>query len=257
MPLTFPAHQAPVLPLKLWKPRWFDGTALVIGSGSPDLFNAFVRFELFDSHEWAGVGVAVLFTIVYAMLFRRYGADGLFGSLPDFGRLRLRHYRVLGRGHPRLLITVLSSFLGVISHVVVDSFTHRWRFGSTMLGLNDIVFDGPFGQMSEARILQYIGHSLGSVVGVILFVIVVSDRHLGEWYGTETIAKARSAPTHLHAGRTTGLIVGAACALGVLWASYNRQHSRSPSACAWYSVFSSPEWRTAARLVGATTSQAR
>lgn len=30
MPLTFPAHQAPVLPLKLWRPPWFDATACSI-----------------------------------------------------------------------------------------------------------------------------------------------------------------------------------------------------------------------------------
>jgi len=38
MPFTFLSHQAPVLPLKIAAPRWFDGTALVLGSMAPDLF---------------------------------------------------------------------------------------------------------------------------------------------------------------------------------------------------------------------------
>ncbi len=37
MPLPLLAHQAPVLPLKLWRPRDWNGTALVLGSVAPDL----------------------------------------------------------------------------------------------------------------------------------------------------------------------------------------------------------------------------
>lgn len=37
MPATFPAHPAAVLPLKLWRPTWFDGVALAVGSMAPDL----------------------------------------------------------------------------------------------------------------------------------------------------------------------------------------------------------------------------
>jgi hypothetical protein len=36
MPLTFPSHAAAVVPLKLWRRRWFDGVALVIGSAAPN-----------------------------------------------------------------------------------------------------------------------------------------------------------------------------------------------------------------------------
>jgi hypothetical protein len=37
MPATFPAHPAAVLSLKLWRPAWFDGVALTLGSMAPDL----------------------------------------------------------------------------------------------------------------------------------------------------------------------------------------------------------------------------
>ena len=40
MPATFPSHAAAVLPLKLWRPRWFDGVALVVGSMAPDTHSA-------------------------------------------------------------------------------------------------------------------------------------------------------------------------------------------------------------------------
>lgn len=37
LPLPLFAHQAPVLPLKLWRPAAWNGTALVLGSIAPDL----------------------------------------------------------------------------------------------------------------------------------------------------------------------------------------------------------------------------
>ncbi len=37
MPLTFPSHPVAVIPLKLWRPTWFDGVALVLGSMAPDI----------------------------------------------------------------------------------------------------------------------------------------------------------------------------------------------------------------------------
>ena len=218
MPLTFPAHQAAVVPLKLWRPRWFDGIALVVGSGSPDLFNALVSIETFDSHHWDGVQVAVAFTIVYSILLRRFAIDGLFGAMPDLGPLKARSYRVLAQGRPRLLVTAFSAFVGVMSHVVIDSFTHAHRIGSNLLGISDPLVDLPLvGPVSGAKILQYFGHSFGSLVGVILFVLVVSRRHLGEWYGTDSIVAARRAP--VRRGARTRLIIGSAGALigGFVW----------------------------------------
>ena len=151
MPLTFPAHQVAVLPLKLWRPRWFDGTALVIGAGSPDLFSGLTKIVGFDSHHWDGVMWAVPFTIIYATLLRRFAADGLFGSLPDMWLLKTRSYRVLRHGRPRLLVTVLSAFIGVMSHITLDSFTHPYRWGSNLLRLNDIALQTPLGGVTQAR----------------------------------------------------------------------------------------------------------
>ena len=213
MPLTFPAHQAAILPLKLWRPRWFDGTALVVGAGSPDLFNAFAPIDTFDSHSMSGVALAIPFTVIYAILLRRFAADGLFGSLPDLHPLRLRNYRVLQHGRPRLMITVWSALLGVWSHVIVDSFTHVDRWGANLLGLNDMVT----GTFSQARILQYLGHTLGSAVGVLLFVAVVSKRHLGEWYGVDQVVRARNTPIRAHAGTRTLITSAISLGIGLLW----------------------------------------
>ena len=79
MPLTFPAHQAVVVPLKLWRPRWFDGVALVVGAGSPDLLYAFGNADSLESHGPSGIFVGVAFAFTYSVLLRRYAIDGLFG----------------------------------------------------------------------------------------------------------------------------------------------------------------------------------
>ena len=218
VPLTFPAHQAAVLPLKLWRPRWFDGVALVVGSGSPDLFNALSSADTFQSHHLDGVVVAVMFTIVYSILLRRFAIYGLFGAMPDLGPLQAKSYRVLGQGRPRPLVTTLSAFIGVASHVFVDSFTHSGRLGANLLGLSDVVSEAPVvGDMSGARILQYLGHTVGSLIGVLLFVMVVSRRHLGEWYGTEEIARARRAPVRRGARTRLYSLVGIALVGGAWW----------------------------------------
>ncbi len=217
MPLTFPAHQAAVLPLKLWRPRWFDGTALVVGSGAPDLFNAFGFIDTLDSHHWDGVALAVPFTIIYSVLLRRYAVDGLFGSLPDFGPLKARSYRVLKQGRPRLLVTTLSAFIGVMSHVVWDSFTHSYRIGSNLLGLERTVFVGPEGPVSAAKFLQYLGHTVGSLIGIMMLVAVVSSRHLGEWYGKDVIAAARRAPIRDNARRRAAVVIAVFLFMGFVW----------------------------------------
>ena len=52
MPATVPSHQGVVLPLKLWRPQWFDGVALAVGAASPDVAKAFLQeFKTPFAHE--------------------------------------------------------------------------------------------------------------------------------------------------------------------------------------------------------------
>ena len=90
MPFTYFAHQAFVLPLKLARPRWFDGTALCIGSMAPDFAYAFEMLPFaFESHTiisqftWTlPVGIMRASWVVAAVLAlatlraRRYASAG-------------------------------------------------------------------------------------------------------------------------------------------------------------------------------------
>ena len=72
MPLTFPSHAAAVLPLKLWRPRWFDGVALVVGSAAPDFPYALDPYLKIHAHTWWGlVWFCIPVTIAVSWLVRR------------------------------------------------------------------------------------------------------------------------------------------------------------------------------------------
>lgn len=192
--MTFPAHQGLIVPVKLKWPTAIDGTALCIGAAAPDVAYALGPWLNAQSHTAVGVLVWSLpFTLIVTSLVRWRAASGIFAALPDAGRLQLRSYRVLGTRRPSAVVTVLSSLLGAGSHVLIDGFTHAGRFGANWLGLNDVLFTAPIrGDMTGARVLQYIGHFGGSVVFIAVLVIVASSGRLSVWYGDDAVAKARA-----------------------------------------------------------------
>ena len=168
MPATFPAHPAAVLPLKLWRPAWFDGVALVVGSMAPDLAYALdgsrlerpfpglpPLWEVAHSLPWFLVW-AVPVTVALCPLIRPSAAT-LASHLPALpprdsasrvlaalrrlvsGTLAvLRGYAFLGRG-PRWYITVSSAGIGALSHVLWD------RIALGPLDLASSVLGGIFG----------------------------------------------------------------------------------------------------------------
>src|SRR6185369_2971020 len=66
MPWIAPSHQAPVLPLKLWKPHLFSGLALCLGAAAPDLeFVLRIDYDWIISHTFAG---QIYFTVPLVLL---------------------------------------------------------------------------------------------------------------------------------------------------------------------------------------------
>ncbi|MFJ6199426.1 DUF4184 family protein [Micromonospora sp. NPDC092111] len=131
MPLTFPSHLAPVLPLKLWRPNWFDGVALCTGAVAPDVAYLLTgsRFELGARvHTLGGVLWWCLpVALVYAWVVRRVVA-GIAVHLPGRRLFGWPDHAALGAVRHPWQVTVCSALIGAVSHVVLDRVTHtdRW-----------------------------------------------------------------------------------------------------------------------------------
>lgn len=194
MPVTFFAHQAVVIPLKWARPRWFDGTALCIGSMAPDLAYALAFTPAsFPSHTWiATVLWSVPLTWLLTWLVRCRIAEPLGRQLPSPLGPELR---ALARSRPRWPITFSSAWLGVLSHLFVDGFTHPggWAF-DRFAWLSDPVLYLGVHPISSGRLLQYIGHSFGTAAGIALITTIVRRGLISRWHGPAALTAADPDP---------------------------------------------------------------
>jgi hypothetical protein len=198
MPLTFLSHQCPVVALKLARPRWFDGVALVIGSMAPDF-----------PYVLSGT----------AWEFDAHGPVGLvaFALLPSCGPLRLRDWRVLAARRPTAWITASSALLGAASHSLWDTFTHERRFGARLFPiLRERALTLGATPVSYARVLQYLGHVVGALVTLALLRHIAREGHVARWYGAAfTRLPQEPAPTR-HRALLAAVLAGCA-AVGCAW----------------------------------------
>jgi|WetSurMetagenome_2_1015567.scaffolds.fasta_scaffold84220_1 hypothetical protein len=129
MPFTL-SHPALVLPIRRYG---FVFSALVIGSMAPD-FSYFIPFtpDKGFTHTIPGILLfCIPISLIALLLFHNFLKEPLISLLPDNHRRRLLNYATGFTFLPkkRLFIILFSVFLGVISHVVWDSFTHVYGWG--------------------------------------------------------------------------------------------------------------------------------
>ncbi|MET7424992.1 DUF4184 family protein [Dactylosporangium sp. NPDC005555] len=153
MPLTFPSHPAAVLPLKVWRPRWFDGVALVAGSTAPDLAYALDGSGLPVwplSHQLPGLVVWCLPVTVAVVWLTRRAAPVLAAHLPG-----LAAFGALGRW-PAWPVTVSSALLGAASHLALDrvEFLLPWS-EYVMHALGALGFAAVVAHIGRRRLLRF------------------------------------------------------------------------------------------------------
>jgi hypothetical protein len=181
MPLTIPTHPVAVVPLKLWRPRWFDGVALVIGAIAPDLayaaygFGVSPRTHNLPALLWWSLPV----TVVLARLVR-WAAPAVAAHLP---RRRLGDYGVLGTVRHPWYVTACSALLGAFSHLAWDWVTHPGYL--PVLGRE--VWPGTpwWGLLSDAS------NVIGFVAGGWLIVRIGRSGLLRRWHGAPPRFAAR------------------------------------------------------------------
>ena len=124
-----PSHQAPVLPLKRWRPTWFSGLALVLGSLAPDLAFVLTLDENGAplSHTFAGLFlIAVPLVLAFHALATSLVFPWLLPRLPAGAPL---HLHALARSRTATdlrswLRVAASGLVGAATHVFIDGFTH-------------------------------------------------------------------------------------------------------------------------------------
>ncbi|GIF69226.1 hypothetical protein Ais01nite_72610 [Asanoa ishikariensis] len=170
--MTFPSHPAGILPLKLWRPRWWDGVALVLGSTTPDLAYLLDGSGLPVwpfSHQLVGLVFWCLpLTLLGCALVRR-AAPVVAAQLPAGGRFALRDYGALRfSGHP-WHVTAGSALVGAASHLVLDAGEQRFPA------------------------LEYPGYLVGAIVMVWLALVIGRQRLVRRWHGDPPAAARRPA----------------------------------------------------------------
>lgn len=226
MPLTFVSHQAPVVPLKIWRPHWFDGTALVTGSMAPDFLfvtNGTV-FEV-DGHTWPGVVAAAVLAVALAILIKRVIAAPLASALPDAGGFHLRDYALLAawpipansRGWAKV---GASAIMGLATHLIWDSFTHGHGWAVQHLDwLQASALDVPANRgITDVHLydlLQLVGTGIGLAITIWSLWWIGTHRLLVDWYPdmTPDLATNRIA---LATATLTGALAGIAISLVTL-----------------------------------------
>jgi hypothetical protein len=218
MPVTLFAHQVPTMGLKMARPTWFDGTALCIGSMTPDLAYSVSGYLGIDTHDWDGLlALDIPLAIVITCIVRWSTASVAAAHLPDLGAFRLWSWRVIHRRQPTWLLTVLCCALGALSHLVLDSFTHPGRLGVRTLGYDDITFQLWGRTEPLASVFQLIGHTFGALVGAWM-LLIIGQRHLLErWYSVADVDHARHFRLDARARLVFWSVAGVGAAVGVWW----------------------------------------
>jgi hypothetical protein len=173
MPFTF-SHPAIILPLLKMHKNKVSGTALFAGAMAPD-FEYFINFQMKQVHGhtingmlYYDLPLALLLCFAFHYLVR----DALIHYSPRFIKNRWCHYigydwRSRWNAHWKMII--LSAFIGVCSHLFLDSFTHPNRFFTDNIPFLQYSFE-LFG--SEMKVYD-IGQVWGSVLGLIAICWVI------------------------------------------------------------------------------------
>ncbi|MGI5176583.1 DUF4184 family protein [Dactylosporangium sp. CA-152071] len=206
MPATFPSHAAAVLPLKLWRPAWFDGVALVIGSAAPDLpYAMHCRPPFTKGHTWWGVLASVPVTTAATLLVRR-AAPEVAAHLPGLGPFAVRDYGALARARHPWWVTAGSALIGAASHVAWDHLTHDTVTG-TRVGLPRLAREVLPGVPAWVP-LHLASSAVGAAAWLAMSARLGRTRRIAAWHGP--------AP---HVQRRPGAFWGTAAAVGAAGAA--------------------------------------
>ncbi|CAG7839802.1 hypothetical protein CLOHAE12215_01217 [Clostridium haemolyticum] len=176
MPFTF-AHPAIVIPFNKQIPKYFNITALILGSMAPD-FEYFLRFKPIGEmgHTSLGVFYFDLPTVfIMAFLWNYIIKKTFILSLPHPFDKKLSYFvdkksNVINIKY--LIIFVFSALLGVYSHILWDAFTHKTGFFVTRIALLSNNIKIMNFKIPIYKILQH-GSTLIATIYIIIYIFSI------------------------------------------------------------------------------------
>ncbi|PKM95642.1 MAG: DUF4184 domain-containing protein [Firmicutes bacterium HGW-Firmicutes-1] len=128
MPFTF-AHPLAVLPLGKKKNKYFDFTALIIGSMAPD-FEYFIHFKPYQMYGHTLLGQLFYnmpLVIIIAFIYHYILKESIIINLPNpystyYNYLIKKRWTIFSKR--AFIMFVYSALIGMFTHLIWDSFTH-------------------------------------------------------------------------------------------------------------------------------------
>jgi hypothetical protein len=230
MPITFFAHQAPVLPLKMKWPHFFSGQALVLGSMSPDF-----EFFLTGRPQWR-IGHTLIgqftfclpLTLLMVWIVSRIIARPLARHLPDAGPFHLHDYQSLAettRQRGYWLKAIPSALLGSFSHLWWDSFTHTAGWSAQALGYahRSLPLWGTH-SVEICKIFQYGSTLVGGSLTLFMLYHIGKRHALWRWAGKEVPTSAPMPSLQSQVLLWFPPLLVAPAAFSILWQTFNTHH---------------------------------
>jgi hypothetical protein len=219
------------LPLKTWKPHLFSGLALCIGAAAPDLdFILRVDYIWVVSHTFAA---QLFFTVPLVMLLHavltRLLIPWMLPLLPGGPPLHLHDLALLRPATTTRdwLRIAFSGWLGGMSHVLIDGFTHGNKSGwaTAIFPVFRTSLPMPFGATALYDILQVGLTILFGVMALNWFANMGRQRLLVKWSGLTPPVIREAAP----AARRGAVQYAVACVvLGIAFGLSRRDDSLGP-----------------------------
>ncbi|MEO6070048.1 MAG: DUF4184 family protein [Chitinophagaceae bacterium] len=180
MPFTF-SHPAIVLPLQRYKRFSFSLTGLITGSLTPD-FEYFIKMkgEREYGHSllgifWFDIPMAFLLGLVFHLIIK----NPLLNNSPYFIQRKFEKERKFDWWNYILndyVIVLISIFIGVISHLFLDSFTNENGFFVTHFAVLKYSIRTDYTAIYFNNILSYFLSVLGIIIIIYAILSQPSDK---------------------------------------------------------------------------------
>lgn len=173
MPFTF-SHPVAVLPLKKWSTKYFDLTALILGSMAPD-FEYFLHFKPWGIVGHTGAGCFYYnFPLVFlvAYIWHKLVKKEFLQHLPypfDCGGDSTNYKKWGINSFREFIIFFYSALLGMATHIFWDAFTHQKGYFVQKIPLLMKVVKTPYIDIPVYKFAQHGSTLLG--LGIIVFYI--------------------------------------------------------------------------------------